>query len=60
MISSLNRFLTGPAIAAALFSVPTLAADLTWNTSNPANTVWTTAGVWDGPATWTNGDTATF
>jgi autotransporter-associated beta strand protein len=60
MKSSLNRFLTGPAIAAALFSVPTLAADLTWNTSNPANTVWTTAGVWDGPTTWTNGDTATF
>ncbi len=36
------------------------ATALTWTTSNPANTVWTAASVWDGPATWVNGDSATF
>lgn len=36
------------------------AAALTWNAGNPANTVWTAANVWNGPATWVNGDSATF
>ena len=36
------------------------ASALTWTTTNPANTVWTAANVWDGPATWVNGDSASF
>jgi autotransporter-associated beta strand protein len=43
-----------------LMGSPLLAADLVWTTSNPANTEWTAANVWDGPATWSNGDSATF
>lgn len=35
-------------------------AALTWNSSNPSNTVWTAAGVWQGPATWAANDSATF
>ena len=35
------------------------AADLTWNTGNPASTVWTAAGVWSG-STWAANDSANF
>lgn len=31
-----------------------------WTSSNAANTLWTAANVWDGPATWVSGDSATF
>jgi autotransporter-associated beta strand protein len=43
-----------------LMGSPLLAADLVWTAANPANTVWTAAGVWNGPATWVNGDSASF
>ncbi len=44
----------------AVLTSPLGAASLVWTSSNPANTVWTAADKWDGPATWSNGDDATF
>lgn len=53
---------TGPYLAIATLALPSIsgAADLVWNSGNAANTVWTTVNVWNGPATWVNGDSATF
>jgi fibronectin-binding autotransporter adhesin len=50
--------LLGCAVMAFAGSVE--AASRTWTVANPANTVWTSANVWDGPATWANGDSAVF
>lgn len=60
MKSTRNRFLATTIAAVAGLPSALFAADLVWTAGNPDNTVWTAAGVWDGPATWTNGDTATF
>lgn len=51
-----------PLLFFPLLAVPenVRSADLVWNNSNPSNTLWTAAGVWQGPATWAANDSATF
>ena len=58
MFSFCRRHL--PFVLFPLMGSRLLAADLVWTAANPANTVWTAAGVWNGPATWVNGDSASF
>jgi autotransporter-associated beta strand protein len=58
MFSFCRRHL--PFVLFPLIGSRLLAADLVWTAANPANTVWTAAGVWNGPATWVNGDSASF
>lgn len=57
---STRIFTTSFAAMAAVLLSSSWAAELTWSSGNPANTVWTAAGVWVGPATWTAGDSAVF
>ena len=52
-LASLSPLVFFAAVASAT------AADLTWSAGNPANTVWTAAGVWSG-STWVANDTANF
>lgn len=52
-LASLSPLVFFAAVASAT------AADLTWNAGNPANTVWTAAGVWSG-STWAANDSANF